>query len=140
MLDEAVGSAWAITGGQRGVLWREGKPIQLGNFGGGQSRAYDINDLSQVVGWATNSGGIDEAFFWESGTMHRVEDLIAGGSGFQILGRAFAVNNSSQVVTIGFGGGLGHYLVLNPVPEPAPFIAMAVGLAIVAFSRHRRRG
>ncbi len=139
-MGEAVGYAYRLTGGQRGVLWRSGKPIDLGDFGGGQSRAYDINDLSQVVGWATNSGGFDEAFFWESGAMHRVEDLIAGGSGFQIVGRAFAVNNSSQLVTIGFGGGPGHYLVLNPVPEPAPFIVMTVGLTILAFSRHRRRG
>jgi probable HAF family extracellular repeat protein len=140
-MDEAVGDARALTGGQHAVLWRGGKDIQLGNFGGGQSRAYDINDFSQVVGWANTAGQPDEAFLWEKGNIYRLEDLIAGGSGFQILGRGFAINDTSQILSNGFGGGASHYLLLNPVPElatPVPLIIGMLGIAGSLVSRRRR--
>jgi probable HAF family extracellular repeat protein len=138
-IDEAVGYAWANTGGQHAVLWRDGKNIQLGNFGGGHSRAYDINNQSQVVGWATDPGGVSRGFFWDEGTMHQIENLIPGGSGFQILGRSFAVNNDGQILSIGFTGTANHELLLNPVPEPGTAIILIGLICAFTFSRRAKR-
>jgi probable HAF family extracellular repeat protein len=135
--DEAVGSAWALAGGQHAVLWRDGKDIQLGNFGGGQSRAYDINEQSQVVGWANSAGQPDEAFLWEQGTLYRVEDLIVGGSGFELLGRSIAINNAAQQLTIGFGPSSNGWLLLNPVPEPSSIVILGGFAALLGFIRLR---
>ncbi len=139
---EIAGWGWAIPGGQQGVLWRDGKAIQLGNFGGGQSRAYDINDLSQIVGFASAAGQPNEAFLWEFGTMYRLEDLVLGGSGFQLIEFAEAINNEGQILSSGFTGAAGHELLLNPVPEPSCALGVFGGLLILTISRRRksRRG
>ena len=39
--------------------------VDLGSLGGGSSEAYSINNLGQVVGWATASDGYRHAFLWE---------------------------------------------------------------------------
>ena len=45
------------TGGReiRGVLWKEGKILNLGTFGGNESFAFDVNDRGQVMGIALNA-------------------------------------------------------------------------------------
>jgi probable HAF family extracellular repeat protein len=75
--------------------------VQLGTLGGSESRAYDVNDTNQVVGWSSNAGAQDRAFLWEdvngndlsdAGEMIDLGTLGGGGS------RALAVNNAGQVV------------------------------------------
>jgi uncharacterized membrane protein len=138
---EIAGWGRRITGGQRGVLWRNGKAIDLGDFGGGQSRAYDVNDLSQVVGWASMAGQPDEGFLWDKGTLYRLEDLMLGGSGFQLVQTAEALNNGGQILASGFTGSANHEILLNPVPEPASILLLAGAICGLAISRRRgRRG
>lgn len=45
-----------VAGQDHAFLWDNGELIDLGTFGGSQSRAYDINDTGQIVGWAMLPG------------------------------------------------------------------------------------
>ncbi|MCA9186991.1 MAG: hypothetical protein R3E01_33585 [Pirellulaceae bacterium] len=77
-----------------GVLIRDGVRTSLGDLPGGEiySRAFGINDHSQVVGESIASDGL-HAFLWEDGSM-----LDLGGlSGFT-ESHAQSVNNLGQIV------------------------------------------
>jgi len=85
--------------GQRAVLWRDGRIIDLGVLGGGvASSAYAINDRGQVVGTSRTAGGELRGFLWQDG---RMRDL--GIDGGVMPGD---INNSGQVVgALDFGDG-----------------------------------
>jgi probable HAF family extracellular repeat protein len=107
------GSVDAATGYPTGhaVVWKNGKIIDIGTFGGTQSAAMTLNDLGQVVGGALNT--VDDpwsaqfpigpgtlafpgttqqrAFVWQNG---RKRDLgtLGGPDAF-----AFAINRFGQI-------------------------------------------
>jgi uncharacterized membrane protein len=122
-------------------VWTGGKTIQLPNFGGGSSRAYDVNGTVQVVGFAAGPS-FNEAFFWEGNQMYRLTDLLMPGHG---LGLSFAqnINNGGQILTIGgeIGSkGAAHWYLLNPVPEVATGIQVGLALGLLTLSRfHSKR-
>lgn len=66
--------------------------IDLGTLGGNSSRAYDINELTQIVGVAKNNSGEDRAFLWQDGNMINLETLEGDFSW------AYGLNNAGQVV------------------------------------------
>ncbi|MBL1217005.1 MAG: DUF3466 family protein [Planctomycetes bacterium] len=74
-----------------------GKEIRdLGTLGGTKSRAYDVNDFGEAVGWSTEAGGsfLDErAFLWRPD-----EGMIYLGSLGGTDSEAHAINNSGTVV------------------------------------------
>jgi probable HAF family extracellular repeat protein len=89
-----------------GVLWKNGKIIDLGTLGGYESNGIYVNNAGQVVGFATNTipdpysflGAQTHTFLWQDGVMrdlgtlggpdsfpgaggiNQQEGLIAGGS------------------------------------------------------------
>jgi uncharacterized membrane protein len=134
-----AGWAYRIGGGQRPVLWQGDKAIDLGDFGGGIGEARALNDLDQVVGNATNEQFIQTGFLWEKGNLYKLEDLIPGGSGFVNLEIPFSINNDGQVLCSGFTGNDNHWLLLNPVPEPGPIIALMFGICVAISRRIVRR-
>ena len=75
-------------------LWQVDRMTDLGTLGGGNSCAYGINVLNEVVGYSLVAEfGTDvayKAFLWRSGKM---TDL-------NIYGVAYSVNNRSQVVGV----------------------------------------
>jgi probable HAF family extracellular repeat protein len=64
----------------------------LGTLGGGSSQAYGINELGQVVGYATTAASQAHAFLWDDGVMSDLGTL--GGNHSQ----GNAINNIGQVV------------------------------------------
>ena len=110
-------------------LFREGVLHNLGSLNGGPGRAWDINNLGQVVGESGGSAflysdgvmqnigsgvayGINEqgmivgatgaqnAFLYVSGILHDLNDLIDPDSGWNLL-VAHGINNRGQIAGIG---------------------------------------
>jgi probable HAF family extracellular repeat protein len=77
------------------VLWQDGKPIDLGNFGGAQNNvAYAINNRGQVVGGSDQPGdAIVHAFLWQDGVMTDLGTLPG-----DVSSAAGSINESGQVV------------------------------------------
>jgi probable HAF family extracellular repeat protein len=86
------------------ALWRNGEILNLGTFGGSESYAWSVNDLGQVVGFASNTtpaqsaGNVfawgatqTHAFLWQSGRMQDLGTL--GGTDSD----AFVINASGQI-------------------------------------------
>ena len=101
--------------------------INLGTLGGSASEATGINDNGIVVGTAETSSGIEHAFFYSSGTMTDLNDLI-DATGW-ILQKATAINNNGQIVGYGIcPAGQQHAFLLTPIPEPSATILLGVGV------------
>ena len=75
----------------------------LGTLGGGNSRAYGINDAGQVVGQSYTASGEERAFLWQAGVM---TDLGTLGGDYS---EACAINNAGQVVGQSNNGAFGDY-------------------------------
>lgn len=75
--------------------------IDLGTLGGNEAIAFDINNNGQVVGRSQIADGQIHAFLWENGTM---TDLGTADGYFRDYIVANAINDSSQVVGVGFTG------------------------------------
>jgi uncharacterized membrane protein len=115
------------------VLWKDGKIVNLGTFGGNQSGAGAVNNLGDVVGAALNltpdpfpsrfpyldffffgNGTESHAFLWRAGTMQDLGTLGGPDSA------AFLVNQKGQVA-----GASDVDFNVNPVtggPTVHPFL------------------
>jgi len=69
---------------QRATLFSTsgGTPVDLGTLGGTNSRAWDNNNLDQVVGMAQLASQEWDAFIWQNGVMTSLESLIDPTSGW----------------------------------------------------------
>jgi probable HAF family extracellular repeat protein len=134
---EAVNDAGQVVGAyfsgghDHAYLWQWPGPepyISLGALGGRSSYAMDINDASQVVGWATTQAGEQHAFVWtrEAGMLDLNELLASGGSGWT-LATATAINDRGQIVGEGWLGAERRAFLLTPVPEPAALAGPILG-------------
>lgn len=87
----AQGAFLWTQGGTQGPSWNP-QMKSLGTLGGGNSRAFGVNDITSVVGIADTSAGQSHAFIWCDGTMADLDTLGGDWSG------ARRINNASQVV------------------------------------------
>ena len=125
--------------GNTGVLFTAFGTIDLGTFGGYHSQANGINNLSQIVGWATNAGDQRRAFVYSSGSMTNLNSLIDPLSGWQIED-ARDINDAGQIAAFGCNVSNCHALLLTPVPEPQTWAMLVAGLGFVGLRRGARSG
>ena len=121
--DQAVG--WAATapgiveqivGATHAVLWSDGQVVDLGTLGGTTSRAYGINDGTQIVGTARTAAGADHAFLWQDGVMTDANDLLPPDSGWTLT-IAFGIDQRGAFVGQGIHDGQRHAFLLAPSPR-----------------------
>jgi len=79
-------------------LWRQGKMIDLGNFGGTFTGVTQINNRGQVIGNSNLPGDeFYDPFFWEHGNLVDLFTSSVGGNPINV----YTLNDRGQVV----GGG-----------------------------------
>lgn len=92
---DAVGVTGCVTGNLHAVLWRGGRPVDLGNLGGVTGNiALGVNNRLQVVGQSDLVGdAIHHGFLWQNGIMTDLGSLPGLPTSF-----ANAINTRGQVV------------------------------------------
>jgi len=117
--------------------------LDLGTLGGTGSGANDINNLGQVVGWATRlEGGLSHATLW-NGTV-AIDLNVAFGQGPNwILTTATGINDDGWISADGQNtvtGELRAFLLMPTlVPEPESYAMMLVGVGIIGSVVRRRK-
>lgn len=114
-----------------GVLTNLGSMIPNGN-----SSAYDINDLGQVVGWTDTPGG-SLAYLYSAGSMVLINALIDPASGWSIE-NAGGINEAGQIAATGCRAGLCYAVRLDltpAIPEPAEIVLLCAGLLVLLLGR-----
>ena len=132
LCDQAVGRFSA----RHAVLWENGVPTDIGNFGGiAWNTPVAINEKGQVAGFSDFPGDADgsftgHAFFWTKGTP--IEDLGTLRGDFLSLG--LGMNNRGQVVGYSIGpNGLraflwegGPLIDLNSILPPGSSLTLQI--------------
>lgn len=143
----AVGAAVnGTTGGgtsiRRATRWEiiNGTPVMtdLGSLGLTFSEAKSINDLGQIVGFATNVSGLSQrAFLWDDGVQTDLNSLIDPGLGWTLT-TAESINQRGDIVGWGtFGGQTRAYLLVNTIPEPSTTVFAAIAGFTLILRRRR---
>jgi probable HAF family extracellular repeat protein len=81
-------------------LWTPAQPNKLralGDLGGGQSSASDVNDSGQVVGSSATRAQIQAAFIWQNGKMTDLNSVLAVILNDHIAS-ASGINNTGHIV------------------------------------------
>jgi probable HAF family extracellular repeat protein len=92
------------------VLWENGAVLDLGAQASLTSRANDINDLGQVVGFEEGRGAV----LWDDLLLRDLNSLIPPGSGWD-LREASGINNKGQIVGQGVYNGQSRAFLLSPM-------------------------
>jgi probable HAF family extracellular repeat protein len=130
---------------QRGLVWDAAGNllVEMGTFGGNQSRALSINNLGAIVGYAENAALERRAMLSLDGglTLLDLNTLVADLSGWQSLDEAYDINERGEIVGIGTRatGERGAFM-LTVVPIPAAVWLLGSALLFLwSVGKPRRR-
>ncbi len=144
---QIVGQSTNSAGRTHATLWDKGQTVDLGQSFLA-SVANDINAYGQVVGSAevvSGGAGVSHAMLWSDGIgidldNYLDESLRRDGWVFSV---AQAINDQGWIVgnmTKANNPSISAAIVLTPVPEPAAWLLLPVGLiALCAVQRRRAR-
>jgi probable HAF family extracellular repeat protein len=116
---QAVGRSLVTGSTERAFLWQDRVGMtDLGALGLNHSRATDINQRGQVVGYASTFAGFPTfsaaaGFLWENGTMHDLNDLVDADTGWELLA-AEGINNRGAITGYGRFEGQTRAFLLVP--------------------------
>lgn len=134
MLNQGSGTPYiyTIAGGMTAI------PLAAGTS---QGSARGVNSSGWVVG--TDSGAFAIPFLWDGTQTYRLQDLIPGGTGWDLStntsSSALGISNDGIIVGTGvFNGAIRAYAMI-PVPEPTAIGAVA-GVMLIARRRARSAG
>lgn len=141
----SAGTGWLgnSSSDARAVAWdAQGLVVPLQGSDWLHSSAMDINAAGTIVGEATRPDG-RHAFVWNAGLgMVALDSLVLDLGGLQLL-EADAINEAGQIAGVAWdpvARQVSAYL-LTPaaaVPEPAPALMLAAGLALLVWRRRAR--
>ena len=102
---------------ERAVRWKNRRITDLGDLGFNNSRATDVNNAGQIVGFASTFQNFpqsgDAAFLWEYGVLTDLNDLIPADSGWELLA-AQGINDKADIVGFGLLDGETRAFLLVP--------------------------
>jgi probable HAF family extracellular repeat protein len=132
---QIVGYSSAPFEATHGFLYSAGVMTNIGSLGGSITSAFDINNLGQIVGAGNLPGVLDmHAFLYSDDVMTDLNSLAElREDGWRVLTGADAINDSGQIVGLGYlnTGDDQHVFLLTPnaeVPEPPVALLMLAGV------------
>ena len=114
-LGQIVGMAFLAPTNAVACLWDNGEIINLDTLSDGNSAAWGINQIGQVVG-SFNLNSQRRAFLWHKGTMVDLNDYLPPGYEAWRLDTAFYINDNGTIVGEAFvtnRGWRGFMLIPN---------------------------
>ena len=107
---------------KRACIWDNGTFCNINTWPDiTNSEAYAVNDDGRVVGY-TEYYGVWDAFIYEGGAMHAIEDYVGTGQGFATYVEAYDVNERGEVVGWGHTSSTGraHAFLMTREEYPRP--------------------
>ena len=133
---QIVGTGTTQSGAGYPVLYQDGKAMNIGILPGGEGgEAWDINDNGWIVGGSYGGSFGQSGFLYRDGEMHDLNGLLLGDLGNRVhVSAARGINEAGQILVEGqwLSGRSGSQpMLLTPIPEPAMYLMLCVGLGFI---------